>query len=217
MKKIIIIIITLLALGTAFYFSTTKTPVTNITGQKNTTADVVTPASAYYYPMTQFNQRIKIRSFGTVVKTGDEKKLVCGNIFNGIHTGVDLEILSGEQDKEVPVFSIADGKIVQSSWVSGYGGLVVIDYFLNGASFTAYYGHLNINTVKYKTGDQVKAGAVVGYLGKACSQETDYERKHLHFALHKGSKVDLRGYVNIKPELANWVDPAQELATLKAR
>jgi len=44
-------------------------------------------------------------------------------------------------------------------------------------------------------------------LGDHESAETDGERKHLHFGIHKGSDIDMRGYVAIEEELENWIDP----------
>ena len=56
-------------------------------------------------------------------------------------------------------------------------------------------------------------GDVVGVLGAAFSKETAGERKHLHFGIHKGVRLDLRGYVDAKEALANWLDPWQYIDT----
>ncbi len=38
-------------------------------------------------------------------------------------------------------------------------------------------------------------------------KETDGERKHLHLGIHKGTVVDLRGYVDSELDLKNWINP----------
>ena len=62
----------------------------------------------------------------------------------------------------------------------------------------------------------IKAGDIIGYLGQGCSQQTDFERKHLHFAIHKGDSIDVRGYVPTLNELSSWLDPKIELRKLLA-
>jgi len=52
-------------------------------------------------------------------------------------------------------------------------------------------------------------------LGKGYSDETDGERKHLHFAIHKGTKIDVRGYVQTKGELQDWLNPLPLLDNLQ--
>jgi murein DD-endopeptidase MepM/ murein hydrolase activator NlpD len=176
-----------------------------------------TPISNYYYPITDYNQRIQIHSYGTLVNPGDERVLVCGRAFSGYHTGDDLEIKPGEANIDVPIKAIATGTIKQVSWVSGYGGLIVADHNLKGQVVTAYYGHINLNSVSLKTGDGVAAGQVIGNLGQGCSQQTDFERKHLHFDIHKGTTLDVRGYVPSLSVLSQWLDPKVGLSLIGAK
>jgi len=51
----------------------------------------------------------------------------------------------------------------------------------------------------------------LGNLGTGFSSETDGERKHLHLAIHKGSSVNILGYVQTKALLFDWLDPAKYL------
>ncbi|HZZ99469.1 MAG TPA: hypothetical protein VFK07_02035, partial [Candidatus Paceibacterota bacterium] len=49
-------------------------------------------------------------------------------------------------------------------------------------------------------------GDFIGNLGKGYSSQTDGERKHLHLGIHKGSAVDITGYVSSDDLLSNWLD-----------
>jgi len=43
-------------------------------------------------------------------------------------------------------------------------------------------------------------------LGKGYSAQTDGERKHLHLGIHKGTNVNLLGYVQNSQALSQWFD-----------
>lgn len=165
------------------------------------------------YPMTKYTERVTVRSYGRLVKPGDQASLPCGAAFSGFHTGDDLEVFPNERDQDVPVFAIAAGQVIEAQTVSGYGGLVVIRHDnVGGQSLIAYYGHLNLARVTVKPPATVQAGQQIGVLGAECSTETDHERKHLHFAL-RPSGNDVPGYAPTEAVLKQWVDPSQ---TLKA-
>lgn len=225
MKKItILIVVLILALAIPVLKGKIgKEKTTPPTKQENTISPQTkngaktTPAVSYYYPISDFVGRIKIKSYGTLVKPGDEKKEICGAAFSGYHTGDDLETIAAEANKAVAIKSIAAGTVRESGSVSGYGGLVVIEHNLAGRVVTAYYGHLNLNSVKLKTGQKVTAGEVIGNLGQGCSAQTGFERKHLHFAIHQGSAIDVRGYVPTLNLLAAWADPLKEIKNLKGK
>ncbi len=159
------------------------------------------------FPISNFSDRITFRTFGQLVSSGEEKKVVCGKAFSGYHTGIDLETTPTEQNSDVPVYSISAGKVVLADFVSGYGGLIVI----LDSNRTIYYGHVNIASSTVKKGDTVILGEKLAVLGKGCSSETDGERKHLHFAIHQGQIIDVRGYVPTKSELSVWLDPNTNL------
>ncbi len=50
-------------------------------------------------------------------------------------------------------------------------------------------------------------GQTVGVLGKGHSKETDGVRKHLHLGIHRGTEIDIRGYVKETDEIDKWIDP----------
>jgi len=56
-------------------------------------------------------------------------------------------------------------------------------------------------------GKKVTMGEMIGVLGTGGTAETDGERKHLHFDVVKGDRVDIRGYVQTQAELSGWIDP----------
>lgn len=159
----------------------------------------------YSYPLTSFSSRITVRDFGQKISSDDTKKLPCGFPFTGYHTGVDLEIFSSEQNIPVPVHALADGKVIIANNVKGYGGLIVLRH----NTFTSLYGHLDLTSTQIKINDQVKKGQFLANLGAACSIQTDGERKHLHFAIHRGQEVDIRGYVSNLSEISAWIDPKE--------
>lgn len=169
-------------------------------------------------PMDNFNDRIWLNPFGNqpskTTQIPDDKvsqysDLICsqGKSYPGYHTGADLEVNKDELEKPVSVVSIADGIVRQAGHVNGYGGLVVIEHKINGQTYTAYYGHVDLSTVTVKAGDHVKVGQKIAELGAACSASNGNTRKHLHFGIHKGNSIVVAGYVTNKADLNNWVDP----------
>lgn len=170
------------------------------------------PSGQTIYPISNYPERIKIRKFGQYFGPADPlPKMPCGKAFVGFHTGDDLEILPGEENTDVSVLVVADGKIASARFVNGYGGLLVETATLAGEPVTIYYGHLDLDSIDKKVGDEVKAGEQIAVLGKGCSKETDRERKHLHFAIKKGTDIDFRGYVQSEQALSAWDNPAKLL------
>ncbi|MFA6024349.1 MAG: M23 family metallopeptidase [Candidatus Gracilibacteria bacterium] len=160
------------------------------------------------YPIENFETGITLKSFGTYITP--ENSPVQPERFSGYHTGVDIE--AGDLTGEVPVFSIADGKVVLARTVSGYGGVVVAQYWFDGAPVLALYGHLDMGSVTVSVGDALLLGQGLGVLGEGYTNETDGERKHLHFALIPGETVQLAGYVQSESALSAWLDPVSFFA-----
>lgn len=156
------------------------------------------------YPIEDFETAINKKPFGIYITK--ETSPVQPERFAGYHTGVDIEIAETE---DTPVYAIADGKIIIKKEADGYGGLLVITHTINKEKITAIYGHLRLSSIEKEVGDQVKAGEQIALLGEAFSNETDGERKHLHFALLPGESTDIRGYVQSETELKNWLDPEE--------
>ena len=158
------------------------------------------------YPVAEFKNRITKKHFGTFVTPVNSP--VKPEKFRGYHTGVDVEY--GDVVEDVKVVAIADGEIVYAGYVNGYGGFEAMKFSFEGKEYIATYGHLR-QSFLLKKGDKVNKGQIIGILGKGFSKETDGERKHLHFGIIKGTRLDLRGYVQKEEELKGWVDPEKML------
>lgn len=156
-------------------------------------------------PIDQFRIRITKKPFGIYVTP--QNSPVSPEKFTGYHTGTDVEY--GDITSDVPVFAINDGDIVRSGTASGYGGYLVLKTtILNNMTANVLYGHLRPSSLA--TG-HVKKGQQIAVLGTAYSAETDGERRHLHISIPKNGRLDIKGYVQNKSELANWYDPAEIL------
>jgi murein DD-endopeptidase MepM/ murein hydrolase activator NlpD len=125
--------------------------------------------------------------------------------FHGYHVGEDIEY--GDIGDEIPVTSIADGEVVYRDRVSGYGGVVIIEHQINGEGIRTIYGHLDLESIDMVLGDEIGRGEVFARLGDHESEETDGERKHLHFAMYSGEDIRLDGYVRSEEEVLDWMNP----------
>ncbi|MDP3997399.1 MAG: M23 family metallopeptidase [Candidatus Andersenbacteria bacterium] len=153
-------------------------------------------------PVAQFKQRVTKKPFGIYVTP--QNSPVQPERFTGYHTGADTEY--ADIAGPVPVYSVAAGRILTAQWVSGYGGLVAEQITINNQPIIAIYGHLNPSSLP-SVGQQISADEQVGLLGTDYTNQTDGERKHLHFSLVKDTAVNLKGYVQNKSALSDWIDP----------
>ncbi len=167
------------------------------------------PVSNLILPLSDALSRVSKKPFGIYVSPNNSP--VNPEKFTGYHTGADFEILSGEENKDIPVFAICGGKLQVKEFGRGYGGMLVQACDINNQPVTVVYGHLKLTSVKAAVGDYLNAGDVLGILGKGYTLETDHERKHLHLGIHKGSGIDTRGYVATASELNHWIDPLSVL------
>ncbi|RJQ35126.1 M23 family metallopeptidase [Candidatus Parcubacteria bacterium] len=158
-----------------------------------------------YEPIAQFKERITKKPFGIYITP--ETSPVQPEKFTGYHTGVDVEYDDLPQEK-INIYAIADGEIVRSGWVSGYGGMLAIRHKINDKNYIVIYGHLSPDDLP-KVGTKVEAKQIIGYLGQGYNHDTDNERKHLHLAIYTGTDVNVRGYVANQTELAKWLDPVE--------
>lgn len=190
MKKKYLVLLTLIAGALVFLlFSSTAIP----TIQPTKGGDEI-------YPITQFNERITKKPFGIYITP--QSSPIQPERFRGFHTGVDVEY--EDVDTQIPVFSVCDGEIVLSEWVTGYGGTTVLKCQISSVDYYLIYGHLKESSITKNK--NVLKGDQIAVLGKGKTQETDFERQHLHFSIHKNS-IDLRGYAQNQEELKEWVNP----------
>jgi murein DD-endopeptidase MepM/ murein hydrolase activator NlpD len=156
-------------------------------------------------PLDRPGERVIKKPFGIYIdpKTSPVKP----EKFRGYHTGTDFETFPEESTADVSVRAVCPGTIVVKKRASGYGGVVVEQCIFNGQQATVIYGHLALRSVTIQSGDTIEQGSSIGLLGAGYSADTDGERKHLHLGIHKGTSIDIQGYVANKQELSRWIDP----------
>ncbi len=162
------------------------------------------PPSIFVPPLDRSGERITKKPFGIYITPKNSP--VKPEKFRGYHTGTDFEIFPEELNADVLVRAICDGKIVQKKYASGYGGVLVESCDFDGAPITVIYGHLKLASITGKVEDKLAKGEKIGILGKAGSSETNGERKHLHLGIHKGTAINILGYVQKEADLSDWID-----------
>lgn len=86
-----------------------------------------------------------------------------------VHTGLDIAAPFGKS-----VVAAADGKVIRSGWMGGYGNTVMIDH---GSGYVSLYAHNSSNTVS--VGQSVTRGSQIAKIGS-----TGYSTgNHLHFEI----------------------------------
>ena len=218
LKKVIfaLIILLLAAGGAGLYFyqkkqsanqssqtSTTAITPSTTSNQTTTTTPTPTPQSQFALPVANYKTGQTKKPFGIYITPATSP--VQPERFTGYHTGVDVEQIQDNTD--VPVYAIYNGTVCYVNYVSGYGGVIVIEFSHQNQTYTALYGHIRLASATVKMGDNVTKSEQLAVLGTGYSTETDNERKHLHFSIHEGSSVVLAGYVQNQSELSAWIDP----------
>jgi len=98
------------------------------------------------------------------------------------HTGLDIQAREG-----TPVRAAADGEVLFTGWLNGYGQIIVLDH---GSDLTTVYAHLS--RVSVTEGSKVKAGQEIGNVGKTGL----VTGAHLHFEVRvNGKAVDPMKYL----------------------
>lgn len=149
------------------------------------------------------------KTFGLFVSPGHSP--VSPEKFTGFHTGIDFETTPEEQSIDMPIYAACDGKLLLKKYASGYGGVAVQACKLDGQDVTIIYGHLRTPGIFPNIGDALKTGDKIAVLGTGYSNETDGERKHLHFGIHKGAAINILGYVKKQTDLSGWLNPEKYL------
>lgn len=169
-------------------------------------------ADTWYFPMDNYYGRQTVKGFGQYIDDNFYKAkeaLFPYNRFYGYHAAVDLETTAAEKKPDTPVYAAYSGTITYIGTLSGYGGVILEK--LDSENATALYGHVGIASTPYKVGDHITSDSKPVFLvnlGNEFSQETSGERKHLHFAIHKGIDLYFHGH---EPSLAvlnaQWFNP----------
>lgn len=182
---------------------------TNVTIPANnstiTSSDLATKQIIFQAPLDRAGERVTKKTFGLYVIP--QNSPVQPEKFTGYHTGVDFETFPDELNIPVSVHAICSGKLILKKYATGYGGVVVESCTLNNQPITVIYGHLKLASIAKNIGQTLNVGETIGILGAAYSNETNGERKHLHLDIHKGSTINILGYVQTKSALSAWIDP----------
>lgn len=91
------------------------------------------------------------------------------------HLGVDFGARRG-----TPILAAADGKVIYSGWIRGYGNVIKIRH---KDGYVTLYAHQS--RLKAKVGQRVTQGQVIGYVGTT-GRSTG---PHLHFGLYKNGRA----------------------------
>jgi len=172
-------------------------------------------ASDWYYTMDNYQKRATVKLFAQLINEEfykGKEKLFPFNRFYGYHAAVDLEYLTGEKDKDVPVYAVTGGTISYIGSLPGYGGVILQK--LDGTNDTALYGHVKITDIPVSIGSKITSEkpTTITYLGDEFSNETSKERKHLHFGIYKGQDNYFRGHEkNLKVIQDKWYNPTNYL------
>ena len=223
MKNKIVIFLSVVALAAVFFWAQNHFPINSgmvekavpvsqapaeaVSSQDKTETPSENKKPGFLSPLEQAKERVTKKQFGLFVTS--ENSPVQPENFTGYHTGTDFEIFPGEENIDVMVKAVCDGKLQTKKTATGYGGVLVESCSLNGEPITVAYGHLKLTSINYNIGDVINAGDTLGILGKGYSTETSGERKHLHLGFHKGAAINILGYVQNQVELSGWLDPCQ--------
>lgn len=98
------------------------------------------------------------------------------------HTGIDIEGKKGD-----PVRAAADGEVLYTGWLRGYGQVIVLDH---GGNLTTVYAHLS--GIETTENAKVKAGDRIGLVGSTGTATGN----HLHFEVRvNGNTTDPMRYL----------------------
>jgi len=189
--------------------NTTTVVVNNANTNTAVEADANSVVSEFITPLDRPTKRISKKPFGIYITPATSP--VQPERFSGYHTGADFETFSDEAEAAVEVRAFCSGEIAYKQRLNGYGGVLIQQCLADNQAVTVLYGHLSLDSIGVKVGDSLAAGETLGQLGQGGSYDTDGERKHLHFGIHLGSTINVKGYVSAQSDLSSWLDPHQFL------
>jgi murein DD-endopeptidase MepM/ murein hydrolase activator NlpD len=107
-----------------------------------------------------------------------------------LHEGLDIRSLQHDRQNEPtdPVMATADGTVMYFNTrpaLSNYGRYIVIRHVIEGLEIYSLYAHLSAIQPGLAAGKTVRAGEVIGTMGRTSNAETILkERAHVHFELN---------------------------------
>lgn len=100
------------------------------------------------------------------------------------HRGIDIAKEDGH-----PIYSMADGTVVQAGEASGFGMWVIVAHDIDGEHWETVYGHIFPEGIHVSAGDKVKAGQHIadqGWNGEVYPSGPD--GSHLHIEWWQGGR-----------------------------
>jgi type IV secretory pathway VirB10-like protein len=91
--------------------------------QNPSTPAPTSSATLFVPPIDNWQSRVTKKPFGIYITP--QNSPVQPEKFKGYHTGVDFETFSDEQNIDVPIYAVCDGKLLTKRTASGYGGIAV--------------------------------------------------------------------------------------------
>lgn len=160
------------------------------------------------YPLSRGEEREKKLTFGLYVTPNPEQNPIDPpERFTGYHTALDFEIFPEEETTDVAIMAACTGTILQTEVIAGYGGVIIQSCRIENQEVTVLYGHLDYTRFQKEVGNAVRPGEQIGFLGDGKSPESGDTRKHLHFGIHKGTEIEVKGYVENEAELQSFINP----------
>ncbi len=108
-----------------------------------------------------------------------------------MHEGLDIRSLQHDKHGEPtdPVLATADGVVMYcnaKAGLSNYGKYIVIRHLIEGVDIYSVYAHLSEIVAGVTVGKPVKAGEVIGTMGRTSntSERIGKERAHVHLELN---------------------------------
>jgi len=99
--------------------------------------------------------------------------------FNKMHRGTDFAAPEG-----TPIMASGDGVVIKASWCGGGGNCVKIKH---NSSYSTVYAHMSKFSRLAKTGNRVKQGQIIGYVGSTGKSTGP----HLHYeVIFNGKKIN---------------------------
>jgi len=208
MNRLGLIAIVLAPIVTGGYFAMRETGddqvVNNQALQSATPTATVLPEKIFAEPISNSIERATKKPFGIYITPSNSP--IKPERFSGYHTGIDFEIFPKEEELNISVYAVCDGKLLRKTTINGYGGVIVLGCVHEGEPITIVYGHIKLTSIKTVVGQRLLKGQPIAVLGKGFSTETGGERKHLHLGVHKGPEINFRGYVQNSSGLNDWLD-----------
>ena len=99
--------------------------------------------------------------------------------FNKMHRGTDFAAPEG-----TPIMASGDGVVIKASWCGGGGNCVKIKH---NSSYSTVYAHMSKFSRLAKTGNRVKQGQIIGYVGSTGKSTGP----HLHYeVIFNGKRIN---------------------------